>query len=68
MNLHKVEYKIPLTGSKLFDMVMQSTAEKLCAEFPGLRLNYDGDSIRICGELDDHWYALYQEKMFGTEN
>ncbi|MGN1004348.1 MAG: hypothetical protein ACI4O5_05865 [Oscillospiraceae bacterium] len=67
MDLHKVEYVIPLTGSKLFDMVMRSTAEKLCADFPGLNYDYDGMSIRVYGELDDYWYGLYQKEMFGKD-
>lgn len=64
MDLHKVEYVIPLTGSKLFDMVMRNTAEKLCADFPGLNLEYDAMSIRVYGELDDENYEKYQETMF----
>ena len=65
--MHQVEYIIPLTGSKLFDMVMRSTAEKLCADFPGLSLDYDGMSIRVYGELDDQMYELYQKEMFGKD-
>lgn len=68
MDLHKVEYIIPLTGSKLFDMVMRSTAEKLCANYPGLSLDYDGMSIRVYGELDDNHYKMYQEEMFGKDD
>lgn len=64
MELHKVEYIIPLTGSKLFDMVMRSTAEKLCNDFPGLSHEYVNDTIRVFGELDDAAYEKYQEVMF----
>lgn len=61
----KVEYKIQLTGSKLFDMVMYNTAQNLCAEYPGLDFEYGDNVIRIFGELDEYWYKKYQERMFG---
>ncbi len=61
----KVEYKIQLTGSKLFDMVMYNTAQNLCAEYPGLDFEYGDTEIRIFGELDEYWYKKYQERMFG---
>lgn len=68
MDLHKVEYVIPLTGSKLFDMVMINTAEKLCSDFPGLSSEYNGMTIRVFGELDDYWYEKYQEEMFHKDD
>ena len=37
MNMHKIEYEVKLTGSKLFDIVMYNAANKLCADFPGLQ-------------------------------
>lgn len=64
----KVEYKIQLTGSKLFDMVMYNTAQNLCAEYPGLDFEYSKNEIRIFGELDEYWYKKYQERMFGEAN
>jgi hypothetical protein len=65
MEMHKVEYVIQLTGSKLFDVVMYNTAKSLCKEFPGLEMDYtDEKHIRIYGELNDYWYEKYQEKMF----
>lgn len=67
MGLHKVEYTIPLTGSKLFDMVMHSTAENLCNEFPSLSHEYVNDTIRVSGELDDASYEKYKEIMFNKE-
>jgi hypothetical protein len=58
-----------LTGSKLFDMVMYNTAQKLCGEYPGLSFEYeDRKSIRITGELEDYWYEKYQSEMFGKKN
>ena len=65
MNLHKVEYVIQLTGSKIFDIVMYNTAKKLCMDYPGLTFDYDDKNIRVYGELDDYWYEKYQEAMFG---
>lgn len=67
MELHKVEYTIPLTGSKLFDVVMYNTAKKLCADYPGLSYEYGKESIRVFGELNDYWYEQYQETMFGKD-
>lgn len=63
--MHQVEYIIPLSGSKLFDMVMFQTADKLCQEFPGLKQEVPGGKIRITGELDDEAYESYRKKMFG---
>lgn len=65
MEMHKVEYIINLTGSKLFDIVTYNTAKGLCEEFPGLEMAYlDEKHIRIFGELNDFWYEKYQQKMF----
>ena len=65
MEMHKVEYVINLTGSKLFDIVTYNTARNLCKECPGLEVAYDDEKhIRIFGELNDFWYEKYQEKMF----
>ena len=65
MEMHKVEYVINLTGSKLFDIVTYNTAKNLCKEFPGLEMEYtDEKHIRMFGELNDFWYEMYQHKMF----
>ena len=65
MTMHKGEYTINLTGSKLFDVVMYNTAKKLCMDYPGLSFDYGEKTIRVYGELDDYWYEKYQEAMFG---
>ncbi|MGN0967940.1 MAG: hypothetical protein ACI4O3_01605 [Oscillospiraceae bacterium] len=65
MELHKVDYTIQLTGSKLFDVVMYNTAKKLCIDYPGLSFEYNETNIRVFGELDEFWYQKYQEEMFG---
>ena len=64
MDMHKVEYTLNLTGSKLFDIVMFNTAKKLCTDYPGLQVEYDKKIIRIFGELNDYWFQKYNEAMF----
>ena len=64
MEMHKVDYEIKLTGSKLFDVVMFNTAKNLCNDFPGLKFEYETMRIRIYGELNDYWYQKYNEPMF----
>ncbi|MCC8076805.1 MAG: hypothetical protein LUC21_02945 [Oscillospiraceae bacterium] len=64
MEMHKIEYEIKLTGSKLFDVVMYNTAKKLCDDFPGLEFEYGEHEIKIFGELDDFWFQKYNETMF----
>ena len=34
--MHKIDYHIQLTNSKLFDTLMYSAALKVCGKFPGL--------------------------------
>lgn len=68
MEMKKVEYTIPLTGSKLFDIILYNTAKKLCSDYPGLSLESTEKTIRVYGELSEHWYQKYQEEMFGTSN
>ena len=65
--MHKIEYEIKLTGSKLFDIVMFNTAKKLCTEYPGLDFEYGTTSIRIFGELNDYWFEKYNAEMFGDK-
>lgn len=67
MEFKKVEYTIQLTGSKLFDTVMYNTAKKLCTDYPGLNFEYNDTNIRVFGELNEYWYAKYQEEMFGEQ-
>ena len=67
MNMHKVDYTMLLTGSKLFDIVMYNTAKKLCMDYPGLSFEYGETTIRVFGELDDYWYEKYQKEMFGKQ-
>jgi len=64
MEMHKINYEIKLTGSKLFDIVMFNTAKQLCTDYPGLNFKYDTEKITIYGELSDMWYEKYQKEMF----
>jgi hypothetical protein len=62
--MHKVEFSVPLSGSKLFDVMAEVTAKKLCAKFPGLQYEYRDKDIYIHGELNDYWYAEYSKAVF----
>ena len=66
MEMHKVEYLFQLPGSQLFDMVMYNTAKQLCNDFPGLNFDYNKNTIRIYGELNDYWHERYLAVMFGN--
>jgi hypothetical protein len=68
MGMHKIEQKIPLTGSKLFDVVMYNTAQKLCADYPGLSFDYGKTHIYLFGELDDASYEKYQQEVIGQKD
>lgn len=67
MGMHKINYTIKLTGSKLFDVVMYNTAKKLCLDYPGLDFDYDITHIYVYGQLDDEQYEKYQKEMFEKE-
>ena len=62
--MHKIDYHIQLTNSKLFDTLMYSAALKVCAKFPGLHFTYGEKDIHIFGELSDYWYQKYNESVF----
>ncbi len=63
--MHKIEFSVPLSGSKLFDVMAEVTAKKLCAKFPGLQYEYkDSKEIRIFGELNDYWYEEFNKAVF----
>ncbi len=64
MEMHKVDYEVKLTGSKLFDLVMYNTAKQLVTDFPGLTFDYDTKAIHIYGELNDFWFDKFNETMF----
>jgi len=66
--MHKIDFTVKLTGSKLFDMYSYATAQKICAKFPGLSFTYDDKEIRIQGELNDYWFEKYQTAVFELGN
>ena len=64
IEMHKIDYHIQLTNSKLFDTLMYAAAVKLCGRFPGLRFDYGKSDIHIHGELNDYWFQRYNESVF----
>ena len=63
-NFNEVDFKVPLSGSKLFDMNAYVTAKKLCNKFPGLSFNMETDYIHIFGKLNDYWHEKFNEAVF----
>ena len=67
--MHKIEFTVPLSGSKLFDTFAYATAKNLCAEFPGLNYDYeDKTKIQITGELNDYWFEKWNQRLFTMGN
>ena len=62
--MHAVDFSIPLSGSKLFDLHTEVTAKRLCEKFPGLSHEYGEKRIRIYGELNDYWYEQFNKAVF----
>ena len=67
MAMHKIDYTVVRTGSRLFDSVMIQAAEHICAELHGIRCEIGAKEIRILGALDDTDYAAYEKFMFGED-
>ncbi len=60
-----VDFVIPLSGSRLFDMTTYATAINLCARFPGLSYTYEENKqIHLHGALDDASYASFKAAAF----
>ena len=60
----KVEYKIPLVGSKLFDFTTMATAKKLCETYAHLEMICKGDGfITLYGDLSEADAAALAEDM-----
>ena len=68
MNMNKVDFSVPLTGSKLFDIWAYNTANKLCAKFIGLQFKMEDHRIHIFGELNDMWYEKFNRAVFQLGN
>ena len=62
--LHEIDFKVPLSGSELFDIHAFVTAKNICAKFPGLDYEINKDSVRIFGSLNDYWYEEWVKHLF----
>lgn len=58
-NMHKIDFTVNLTGSRIFDTYMSVAALRLCNKYPGLDYTKDDNVIRVFGELNDYWFELY---------
>ena len=67
MKMHKIDYKVLRTGSRLFDDMMVSAAQRICSELPGIQYEVTAKEIRVFGELDDAAYGQYEIFMFGED-
>ncbi len=63
-HMNPIDFSVPLSRSKLFDLVTQVTAMKLCAKFPGLKAENKEDCVHIYGELNDYWYSKWNLAVF----
>ncbi len=63
--MHKVNYTVMRTGSRLFDDVIINAAKRICTELRGIRCEISPTEVRIIGELNDADYAQYETFMFG---
>ena len=62
---NEIDFNVPLSGSKLFDMSVESTARGLCAKFPGLQYErIDRKTMHIFGKLNDYWFEQYNKAVF----
>ena len=61
--MHKVDFVVPLSGSKLFDMHAYVLAQELCEKFPGLEFAMDEKKITITGELNDYRYEEWTKTL-----
>ena len=62
--MNTIDFKVPLSKSKLFDMNSYATAQKLCSKFPGLKCNMGDTHIHIWGELNDFWLEKWNKAVF----
>lgn len=62
--MNTIDFKVPLSGSKLFDTHTLVMAKKLCDKFPGLHYNMEQDHIHIFGELNEYWTNEWNKAVF----
>ena len=67
-NLHEIDFRVPLSGSQLFDIHAYATAKNLCAKFPGLNYETNQKEIHISGNLNDYWYEEWVKSVFNMGN
>ena len=65
--MHSVDFTIPRTGSRLFDLVMINAAKRLCTDLPKLSYEVQEKAIHITGELNDEEFEKYEEFMTGGD-
>ena len=67
-NKNKIDFKVPLSGSALFDTNTLVVAKKLCDKFPGLNFAVQHDCIEIWGNLNDYWLGEWNKAVFKIGN
>lgn len=63
-NSHEIDFRVPLSGSQLFDIHAYATAKNLCAKFPGLSYEAAQKEIHIFGTLNDYWFNEWNKSLF----
>lgn len=62
--MNTVDFKVPLSGSKLFDTHTLVMAKKLCDKFPGLKYSMEDTYVHIFGDLNEYWAAEFNKAVF----
>lgn len=64
--MNKIDFRVPLTGSMLFDFHQRAVVHELLRKFPELECeeNYEGNVIRISGELEQERYDEWHDIVF----
>lgn len=65
-HMNHVEFKVPLSGSQLFDLHSRVTAKHICDLYPPLSYEVDEEKkeIRIFGDMNDFWYQQWEQALF----
>lgn len=62
--MNTIDFKVPLSGSMLFDTHTLATAKKLCDKFPGLQYIVKDSCVHIFGELNEYWTNEWNMAVF----
>ena len=62
--MNTIDFKVPLSGSKLFDIHTIVMAKKLCDKFIGLQYSLEDSHVHIFGELNDYWMEQWNKAVF----